>query len=132
MLSCAFPVSACATMRLQGVRASELALPANDADTRNLAGNAMSMCVVEQLLWQTLLATCADSAAIPNRWRELGVRKNNNASWTKKFKGICAIKSHAASALPTSPGLVFCCFDGKGYKKFPSITVVSVISGKEQ
>ena len=39
-------LSPAATLRLQGVCASDLVLPSNDGHVRNLAGNAMSLCVL--------------------------------------------------------------------------------------
>ena len=37
---------------------------------RELAGNAMSLCVVEQLLRAALVAVGVDEATLPNRWRD--------------------------------------------------------------
>ena len=61
-------LSPTATLRLQGVCASDLVLPSNDGHVRNLAGNAMSLCVVERLLRGALLAIGVHKSGLPDRW----------------------------------------------------------------
>lgn len=61
-------ISAAATMRLQGVLTSKLVLPISDGATRHLAGNAMSLCVVERLLRAALVAIGVHGHALTDRW----------------------------------------------------------------
>ena len=61
-------ISAAACMRLQGVCTEGLVLPDKDGQVRNLAGNAMSLCVVERLLRAALVAAGSDNVDLPDRW----------------------------------------------------------------
>ena len=63
-------VSGPACLRLQGVPVGGLALPATEKDMRELAGNAMSLCVVEQLLRAALVAVGVNGNSLPDRWRD--------------------------------------------------------------
>ena len=61
-------LSAVATMHLQGINTRNLILPASDAHTRNLTGNAMSLCVVERLLRAALIAIGQRPVDVVDRW----------------------------------------------------------------
>ena len=59
-----------ACLRLQGIPAGQVVLPPKDTDVRELAGNSMSLCVVEQLLRAALVSCGAAGDVVANRWFE--------------------------------------------------------------
>ena len=55
-------------MRLQGITSTTAVWPDKAGDTRALAGNSMSLCLVEPLLRNALIACGHDKASIIDRW----------------------------------------------------------------
>ena len=55
-------------MRLQGLCASDIDGVFAESDLRALAGNSMSLCVIEPLLRESLIAIGSPIAGWPDRW----------------------------------------------------------------
>ena len=60
-------LSGAVTMRLQGLSSRRYCWSGSEPDLRSLAGNSMSLCVIEPLIRNALLA-CGWSPDIPDRW----------------------------------------------------------------
>ena len=61
-------ISAMTSLRLQGVCGGSAAWPQADGDMRALAGNSMSLPVVELILRNAFLSCGHDARAFPDRW----------------------------------------------------------------
>ena len=60
---------ASATMRLQGLCTTDAVWPSSDADIRGLAGNSMSLCVLEPILRNSLIACGKVAIECADNWR---------------------------------------------------------------
>ena len=61
-------LSGAASLRLQGVCTTGLRLPPREEDMRNLAGNGISVIVVERVIRAGLIACGREPSSFPDRW----------------------------------------------------------------